>query len=155
MSRECGIQFLFADIAKSFHSGGYLLECLADLNENLKKKGGKLHVFRGCPLAVFRCLHAEFGLKKVCFEQDCEPIWHYRDEAVKSNCPYKLNFNPSGILNCKLNRHHFFKTTRSVECFKYWIHWACITHLMGPDENNWRQWRNASFDIWYVCCMHN
>jgi len=76
--------FLITDVPRSFHSSGFLLECLADLDNTLRKMGSRLHVFRGCPLAVFRYLHSGNGLKKVCFEQDCEPIWHFRDDSVKS-----------------------------------------------------------------------
>jgi len=76
--------FLITDVPRSFHSSGFLLECLADLDNTLRKMGSRLHVFRGCPLAVFRYLHSGSGLKKVCFEQDCEPIWHFRDDSVKS-----------------------------------------------------------------------
>lgn len=62
---------------------GFVIECLADLNESLRDVGTKLHVFMGCPVEVFRFLHREFQINKLCFIQDCEPIWHARDEAVK------------------------------------------------------------------------
>ncbi|KPJ20981.1 Cryptochrome-1 [Papilio machaon] len=26
------------------------------------------------------------GISKLCFEQDCEPVWRARDDAVKSTC---------------------------------------------------------------------
>lgn len=64
---------------------GFLLECLADLNESFQKVGTKLHVFRGCPLAIFRHLHANHDLKKIFVIEDCEPIWHQRDTTVKGN----------------------------------------------------------------------
>ena len=64
-----------------FHS--FLLECLADLDDSLQKIGSKLHIFIGDPVAVFRHLHANYSIDKICFEHDCEPIWHARDNAVK------------------------------------------------------------------------
>lgn len=62
---------------------GFLLECLADLNESLLRLGTKLHVFRGCPLAIFRHLQTQFNLSGIFVVEDCEPIWHSRDKAVK------------------------------------------------------------------------
>jgi cryptochrome len=63
---------------------GFLLECLHDLNESLQNVGTKLHVFQGCPLEVFRYLQTVQTINKLCFIQDCEPIFHERDIAVKS-----------------------------------------------------------------------
>jgi cryptochrome len=70
---------------KPFHFFCFLLECLEDLNRNLQKVGSKLHIFIGDPVAVFRYLHVNHAIDKICFEQDCEPIWHERDNAVKRN----------------------------------------------------------------------
>lgn len=62
----------------------YLIEALQDLNSYFRKLGGKLYIFRGdCPVRIFRRLWEEFGIRKLCFEQDCEPIWRNRDEKVK------------------------------------------------------------------------
>ena len=66
----------------------FLLECLFDLDKNLQKVRGKLHLFLGSPVDVFRHLHANYAIKKLSFEKDCEPIWHARDNAVKSNYKY-------------------------------------------------------------------
>lgn len=63
---------------------GFLLECLNDLNESFQSVGTKLHIFQGCPLEVFRHLRQSHCINKLCFIQDCEPIWHERDNAVKS-----------------------------------------------------------------------
>lgn len=62
-----------------------MLECLADLNASLNNVGTQLHIFIGEPVAVFRFLHRKYVIEKLCFEQDCEPIWHARDNAVKGN----------------------------------------------------------------------
>ncbi|XP_039754282.1 cryptochrome-1 isoform X3 [Pararge aegeria] len=64
----------------------YLLEALNDLDNQFKKYGGRLHMIKGKPDAVFRSLWEEFGIRKICFEQDCEPIWQARDECVRSLC---------------------------------------------------------------------
>jgi cryptochrome len=65
----------------------FLLESLADLDEQLKKFGGKgLFIFRGDPVEIFQKLHNSIGIKKLCFEQDCEPIWNERDGRVNSLC---------------------------------------------------------------------
>ena len=69
---------------KPYHQNGFLLECLNDLNESFKNIGTKLHIFMGCPLQIFRHLHSHLAIEKLCFVQDCEPIWHARDDAVKS-----------------------------------------------------------------------
>ena len=68
-----------------YHYHSFLLECLEDLNRSLQSIGTKLYIFVGKPVTVFRYLHAKYSIEKICFEQDCEPIWHARDNAVKSN----------------------------------------------------------------------
>ncbi|XP_063234369.1 cryptochrome-1 [Bacillus rossius redtenbacheri] len=64
----------------------FLVECLQDLNSQLRKHNAKLYVFRGSPVAIFKRMWEEFGLQKICFEQDPEAIWHARDETVKQFC---------------------------------------------------------------------
>ncbi|XP_071444604.1 cryptochrome-1 [Hetaerina americana] len=64
----------------------FLLESLKDLNDQLKSHGGKLYLLRGKPSKIVKRLHEEIGLKKICFEQDCEPIWKDRDDSVKIMC---------------------------------------------------------------------
>jgi len=67
-----------------YHYHSFLLECLEDLNKSLQSIGTKLYIFVGKPVTVFRYLHSKYSIEKICFEQDCEPIWHTRDNAVKS-----------------------------------------------------------------------
>lgn len=69
---------------KPYHSNGFLLECLQDLNESLEKVGTKMHACMGCPLEIFRYLHKHHAVRRLCFIQDSEPIWHERDTSVKS-----------------------------------------------------------------------
>ena len=65
----------------------FLLESLADLNEQFKQLGGPgLLLFRGDPVTIFRKLWQELCINKICYEQDCEPIWNERDEGVEMLC---------------------------------------------------------------------
>ncbi|CAG4975637.1 unnamed protein product [Colias eurytheme] len=64
----------------------YLLEALDDLDRQFRVHGGRLLMIKGKPSHVIRRLWEEFGISKLCFEQDCEPIWRARDESVRSVC---------------------------------------------------------------------
>ncbi|KAK7792275.1 hypothetical protein R5R35_013307 [Gryllus longicercus] len=64
----------------------FLLESLQDIDNKLHEVGGKLSLFRGNPVEVFHFISEKFNLRKICFEQDCEPIWQERDNAVKKFC---------------------------------------------------------------------
>jgi cryptochrome len=65
----------------------FLLESLSDIDEQFKALGGSgLWIFRGKPSDIFRKLHKKLGINKLCFEQDCEPIWRERDDDVKKTC---------------------------------------------------------------------
>lgn len=64
----------------------FLIEALQDLDNKFRKLGGQLYLFRGNPVTIFRRLWEEFGIRKICFEQDCEPIWQSRDEKVFRLC---------------------------------------------------------------------
>lgn len=65
----------------------FLLESLADLDDQFKKLGGHgLLLMRGNPVEIFRKMWKEFGITKICFEHDCEPIWNERDDNVKMMC---------------------------------------------------------------------
>lgn len=64
----------------------FLLESLADLDRQFRDLGGQLLVFRGDSVTVLRRLFEELNIKKLCYEQDCEPIWKERDDAVAKLC---------------------------------------------------------------------
>ncbi|XP_058822290.1 cryptochrome-1 [Topomyia yanbarensis] len=64
----------------------FLLESLADLDRQLREIGGQLFMFRGNAVNVMRRLFEELNIKKLCFEQDCEPIWKERDERISDLC---------------------------------------------------------------------
>lgn len=65
----------------------FLIESLADSDTQFKELGGPgLLIFRGKPTVIFRRLHEELRINKICYEQDCEPIWEERDKAVEKLC---------------------------------------------------------------------
>lgn len=65
----------------------FLIESLMDLDFQLKGIGGPgLLLMRGTPVDIFRTLWKELGISKICFEQDCEPIYKKRDDSVKGLC---------------------------------------------------------------------
>jgi cryptochrome len=65
----------------------FLIESLADLDEQIKENGGTgLLIFQGKPTTIFRKLHEQLGVNKICYEHDCEPIWNKRDSEVESLC---------------------------------------------------------------------
>lgn len=71
----------------SFNRMRFLLESLADLDEQFKQHGGPgLFLFKGKPSEIFRSLKTQLGINKICYEQDCEPIWHKRDREVVTMC---------------------------------------------------------------------
>lgn len=65
----------------------FLLESLEDLNAQLTKIFGRgLIICRGSPTIIFKQLWEVFHINKICYEQDCEPLWRERDEAVEFLC---------------------------------------------------------------------
>lgn len=88
----------------------FLLESLADLDNQLRAFGGRLWICHGDPQQVFLRLWQEQSLTKVYFEQDCEPIWKKRDDAVRALCVERgiecvefvshTLWDPKAIINC-------------------------------------------------------
>lgn len=67
----------------------FLLDSLKDIHDQLQNVSlslGRLYLLQGDPVQIFRRLHEQCGIRKLCFEQDCEPIWNRRDNAVKKLC---------------------------------------------------------------------
>ena len=65
------------------------MDSLEDINNQLQSVSlslGRLYILQGNPVQIFRSLHEHRGINKLCFEQDCEPIWNRRDNAVKKLC---------------------------------------------------------------------
>ena len=64
----------------------FLLECLEDLDSQLKEEGGRLNMVLGKPLEVFAILIKHFDIVRVCFDQDSEACWLERDNGLKNFC---------------------------------------------------------------------
>lgn len=63
----------------------FLLECLSDLDSQLRKAGSRLYVAKGDPLEVMPELWSRFGITDLCFEADetGEPYGLERDTAIQ------------------------------------------------------------------------
>ncbi|KAK3927894.1 Cryptochrome-1 [Frankliniella fusca] len=68
----------------SYNRVRFFLECLQDLDSQLRAKKGKLHFIQGDPVEVFDALRNIVPFELVAFEQDPEPMWETRDAKVKS-----------------------------------------------------------------------
>ncbi|XP_035825534.1 cryptochrome-1 isoform X2 [Aplysia californica] len=64
----------------------FLFETLQDLDDNLRSHGSRLFVLRGKPVDVFAKMFEEWGVTRLTFEQDPEPVWQERDNSVKALC---------------------------------------------------------------------
>ena len=64
----------------------FLLECLEDLDTQLFYLGGKVNLVEGDPVEVIEVLSKQFNIQQLCFDQNSEPIWLDRDNAVKNFC---------------------------------------------------------------------
>lgn len=63
----------------------FLLECLQDLDKNLRLRGSRLLVVRGNPTTVFPLLFDAWNISHVYFEQDTEPYAISRDASLSKN----------------------------------------------------------------------
>ncbi|KAM6136875.1 LOW QUALITY PROTEIN: cryptochrome-1 [Pterocles gutturalis] len=61
----------------------FLLQCLEDLDANLRKLNSRLYVIRGQPADVFPRLFKEWNITKLSIEYDSEPFGKERDAAIK------------------------------------------------------------------------
>ncbi|NXI42337.1 CRY1 protein, partial [Galbula dea] len=61
----------------------FLLQCLEDLDANLRKLNSRLFVIRGQPADVFPRLFKEWKIAKLSIEYDSEPFGKERDAAIK------------------------------------------------------------------------
>ncbi|KAM3833627.1 cryptochrome-1 isoform 3-T3 [Vipera latastei] len=61
----------------------FLLQCLEDLDANLRKLNSRLFVIRGQPADVFPRLFKEWNISKLSIEYDSEPFGKERDAAIK------------------------------------------------------------------------
>ncbi|KTG39365.1 hypothetical protein cypCar_00000859, partial [Cyprinus carpio] len=65
------------------HRWRFLLQCLDDLDSNLRKLNSRLFVIRGQPANVFPRLFKEWKISRLTFEYDSEPFGKERDAAIK------------------------------------------------------------------------
>ncbi|XP_038612536.1 cryptochrome-1 [Tachyglossus aculeatus] len=61
----------------------FLLQCLEDLDANLRKLNSRLFVIRGQPADVFPRLFKEWNIARLSIEYDSEPFGKERDAAIK------------------------------------------------------------------------
>lgn len=60
-----------------------MLQCLEDLDTNLRKLNSRLFVIRGQPADVFPRLFKEWNISRLSFEYDSEPFSKKRDAVIK------------------------------------------------------------------------
>ena len=61
----------------------FLLECLHDLDSQLRRLGSRLFVVRGRDVEVLPKLLSEWGVSRLSFENDSEPFGAQRDAVVR------------------------------------------------------------------------
>ncbi|XP_026485074.2 cryptochrome-1-like isoform X1 [Vanessa tameamea] len=64
----------------------FLLQCLEDLDNNLKKLNSRLFVVRGQPADALPKLFREWGTTALTFEEDPEPYGRVRDHNIMTKC---------------------------------------------------------------------
>ncbi|KAJ8951857.1 hypothetical protein NQ318_019833 [Aromia moschata] len=64
----------------------FLLQCLEDLDRNLRKLNSRLFVIRGQPADVLPKLFKEWGTTALTFEEDPEPFGRVRDDNITALC---------------------------------------------------------------------
>lgn len=64
----------------------FLLECLEDLDQNLRKLNSRLFVIRGQPADALPKLFKEWGTTTLTFEEDPEPFGRVRDQNIMAMC---------------------------------------------------------------------
>lgn len=64
----------------------FLLQCLEDLDNSLRKLNSRLFVVRGQPADALPKLFREWGTTELTFEEDPEPYGRVRDHNIMSKC---------------------------------------------------------------------
>lgn len=64
----------------------FLLQCLEDLDQNLRKLNSRLFVIRGQPADALPKLFKQWGTTCLTFEEDPEPFGRVRDENIAELC---------------------------------------------------------------------
>lgn len=71
---------------KSPKAVAFMMSCLSDLDERLKKKGGRLYLFEGIADQVIAKIITENHIDLVTFNRDYTPFALKRDEKIKTCC---------------------------------------------------------------------
>ena len=74
---------------RSQNSIQFMIESLTELSEEIKKAGGKLHIFFGNQTKVVAKLIDEFSLKGIYYNKDYTPYAKKRDEEIVNLCKKK------------------------------------------------------------------
>lgn len=103
---------------KSDNAVQFMIESLKELDDELKSKGSKLHLFEGVPVEILKHLIKKHDIKSIYLNKDYTPYSQKRDEGIKKLCDEeKVDFkqcedymlNPvESILN-KGNSYKVFK----------------------------------------------
>lgn len=64
----------------------FLLQCLEDLDQNLRKLNSRLFVIRGQPADALPKLFKQWGTTCLSFEEDPEPFGKVRDDNIAALC---------------------------------------------------------------------
>lgn len=64
----------------------FLLQCLEDLDHNLRKLNSRLFVIRGQPADTLPKLFKEWHTTCLTFEEDPEPFGRVRDKSIQEIC---------------------------------------------------------------------
>ncbi|XP_053280066.1 cryptochrome-1 [Pleuronectes platessa] len=87
----------------------FLLQCLEDLDSNLRKVNSRLFVIRGQPANVFPRLFKEWKISRLTFEYDSEPFGKERDAAIQ-----KLAMEAGVEVNVKIS-HTLYDLDKIME----------------------------------------
>ncbi|XP_055380996.1 cryptochrome-1 [Condylostylus longicornis] len=127
----------------------FLLDSLNDLDRKFQQYNGRLTIAYGDPVYIFRQLNKYLKLNKICFEQDCEPIWKLRDDKVKDLCRNELMINYEEKISHTLwNPQKVIETNGGIPPLTYqmFLHTVEVIGLPprpAPDPN----WTDVKFCI--------
>lgn len=97
---------------RSMHAIQFMIESLADLDEQLHKKDGKLFCLYGKPEDLIVHLCIQYNVQAVFFNEDYTPFAHARDQAIKNICK-KNNIVCYTLLDALLCDPHTIKTKQN------------------------------------------
>lgn len=87
----------------------FLLQCLEDLDRNLRQLNSRLFVIRGQPADALPKLFKEWGTTCLTFEEDPEPFGKVRDHNISEMCK-ELNIDVISAVS-----HTLYKLERLVQ----------------------------------------